>query len=50
MPKEIKLAIVFNSEPTRPLLIIAKDVVELMQQIQGAILKYGEFELMYRVY
>lgn len=50
MKNKIKLAIVFKNDPLRPILIIADDLVELTQILQGAILKYGDFELMYRIY
>lgn len=50
MERKIKVAVVFTQDPVRPILIVADHIIDLTQQLHAAILKYGEFELIYRVY
>jgi hypothetical protein len=45
-----KYAIVFSNDMQRPLIIIVDSREKLIYQIRDVMEKYGEFELIYRVY
>lgn len=45
----IKFAVVFTSDPLHPLLLFAYSYTEWTDKLRDASLKYGPFELIYRV-
>lgn len=47
---KLKLAVVFSRQPDRPFIIVADNILDLIHQLQNALMQYGDFELMYRIY
>ncbi len=45
-----KFAVVFSSDMTRPLVIICDSLEEFHRKLFDVIMKYGEIELIYRIY
>ena len=50
MSKSITVAIIFKNDMTRPMLLVAPNLEEILYRIRDCVEKYGEFELIYRVY
>lgn len=50
MPKPRKYAIVFSSDMMHPLYITADNAEDFFHKFMDIVMKYGEFEFVYRVY
>jgi hypothetical protein len=48
--RESRYAVVFENDMMHPIIIVTKNMIEFIQQLQDVMMKYGKIELMYRIY
>lgn len=47
--KKLEYMVVLSADPQRPLKISVETFMEFTQQVYGMVLKYGPFDLIYRL-